>query len=216
MAELMPISTIGARIRRARKAAGLNQAELALRVGVSQPSVANWESGVHDPRRLMLAKIGEALAVSPEWLAGGERSATERDKRPAAAYLRRPLRHAPVIGVQAAARFLDDAGFDPHDAAEDYIPVTTGAERVFALFVPDDAADLVFPRGSLVVIDYGDRRPIDGAFCLAAPVGAAVLRRWRAQPPRLEPCSSDLALAPIFVEGDPRIIGCARASILFH
>ena len=49
------LSTIGDRIRQARKAAGLNQAGLAARIGVSQPAVANWESGVHDPRRLMLA-----------------------------------------------------------------------------------------------------------------------------------------------------------------
>ncbi|MCI5046789.1 MAG: helix-turn-helix domain-containing protein, partial [Aquisalinus sp.] len=46
-------SAIGARIRLSRKMKGLNQADLATRLGVSQPTVANWESGVHDPRQLM-------------------------------------------------------------------------------------------------------------------------------------------------------------------
>lgn len=211
-----PTATIGARIRQARKSKGLNQAALAERVGVSQPAIANWESGVHDPRRLMLAKIAEALGAPLEWLAGGARSLAEHDKGPAAAYLRRPLQHAPVIGFTAAARLLDDPGFDPHDAAEDYIPVTSGADRVFAFFSTDEAVNLAFPRDTLVVVDYGDRTPANGAFCVAAPDGAPLLRRWRENPPRLEPYSSDPNFAPLFVKGDARVVGCARVSIRFH
>jgi transcriptional regulator with XRE-family HTH domain len=152
MSDQTPAS-IGARIRQARKALSLNQAELAERVGVTQPAVANWESGVHDPRRLMLAKIAEALSTPLDWLAEGARSSAERDKGPAAAYLRRPVQHAPVIGFSAATRLLDDPAFDPHDAAEDYIPVTSGADRVFAFFSTDEAVNLAFPRDTLVVVD---------------------------------------------------------------
>lgn len=209
-------STIGERIRQARKRAGLNQAALAERLGVSQPAVANWESGVHDPRRLVLAKLADALGTPLEWLAEGARSAEERDKHPAAAYLRRALRHTPVIRYRDAVRFLEDAAPDPHDFAEDYIPVTAGSERVFALFLSDEAVDLAFPRDSLVVIDYADRRPVDGAFCLAAPFDYPILRRWRDNPARLEPHSSNRDHPSIDVEGDPRIIGCARVSIRFH
>jgi transcriptional regulator with XRE-family HTH domain len=208
--------TIGARIRTARKAAGLNQAALAERVGVSQPAVANWESGVHDPRRLMLAKIADALGTPLDWLADGERSPKERDKTAAAAYLRRPLQHTPVIGPQHALRALDDPDFDAHTEAEDYIPVTAGSDRVFAIFVTDEAVDQVFPPDTLVVIDYGDRQPVDGAFCLAAPHGAAILRRWREQPARLEACSANGAHPTILVGADARVIGCARVSIRFH
>jgi transcriptional regulator with XRE-family HTH domain len=213
---LPALTTIGERIRQARKSQGLNQAELALRLGVSQPSVANWESGVHDPRRLMLAKLAEALDTSLDYLAEGARSTTERDKTAGAAYLRRAVRHAPVISFASAVRLLDDPHADPHAVAEDYIPVTTNAERVFALFLNDEAVDLTFPRDTLVVIDYADRQPSDGAFCLAAPSGQALIRRWRAQPTRLEPHSSNPAHRPIRVAGDARIIGCARVSIRVH
>lgn len=215
-AELSAPASIGERIRLARKGAGLNQAALAERVGVSQPAVANWESGVHDPRRLMLAKIAEALGAPMEWLAEGARSAHERDKHPAAAYIRRPIQHTPVISFRDAARFIDDPTTDPHAVAEDYIPVTTGSHRVFALFVTDAAIDLTFPKDSLVVIDYADRRPTDGAFCLAAPLGFPILRRWRVDPARLEPHSSDPAHRTLRLDGAPKIIGCARVSIRIH
>lgn len=208
--------TIGERIRLARKRAGLNQAALAERLGVTQPAVANWESGVHDPRRVVLAKLADALGASLDWLADGARSAEERDKHPAAAYLRRALRHTPIIRYRDAVRFLEDAAPDPHDFAEDYIPVTTGSERVFGLFLSDEAVDLAFPKDSLVIIDYADRRPVDGAFCLAAPFKFPILRRWRDNPARLEPHSSSAAHPAIAVDGDPRIIGCARVSIRFH
>ncbi len=209
-------ASIGERIRAARKTAGLSQIDLAARVGVSQPSVANWESGAHDPRRLMITKIAAALGVATDWIASGARSAAEQDPHPAAAYLRRAIRHTPVISLDEAARFLDDPDADPHPMAEDYIPMTTSAERIFAIFNSDPAVDLVFPRNTLVVIDYGDRTPTDGVFCLAATDDLPVLRRWRAKPARLEPQSSQDGYPTIAVKGEPRIIGCARVSIRFH
>ena len=74
---------IGDRIREARKKVGLSQVDLAKRVGVTQPAVANWESGVHDPRRLMLAKIGDALQRMRELAvqsANGTNNAGDRDR----------------------------------------------------------------------------------------------------------------------------------------
>lgn len=210
-----PVS-IGDRIREARKQQALSQTDLARRVGVTQPAVANWESGVHDPRRLMLAKIADVLEVSADWLAGGARSPLEADTHPAAAYIRRPLQHTPVISFADAARLFDDPNADPHAVAADYIPVTSGADRLFALFVDDDAVDLAFPRGTLVVIDYADRRPADGAFALFLTDGPPIIRRWRERPARLEPDSASSAYGPIHLEAPPKIIGCVRVSIRIH
>ncbi len=213
--DFAPLS-IGERIRTARKEGGFSQADLAGKVGVTQPAVANWESGVHDPRRLMLAKIAEALRVSPDWLASGARSPVEADKHPAAAYLRRPVQHTPVISLADAARILDDPNADPHAAAEDYIPVTSGAEKLFALFIDDEAVDLAFPKDTLVVIDYADRTPADGAFGLFVLDGLPVIRRWRDYPPRLEPASASPAYGPIYFDAPPAVIGCVRVSIRVH
>lgn len=210
------LSTIGDRIRHARKAINLNQASLADRIGVSQPTVANWESGVHDPRRLMLAKLSDTLGVPLSWLSEGARSTQEQDKHPAAAYLRRYLQHVPLISYDNAGRFVNDTKADPHDWAEDYIPVTYGAARLFAVFVTDDAVNLAFPPDTLVVIDYSDRQPGEGMFCLAMVGGLCVLRRWRAGPACLEPYSSNPDHETLYTNGDCEIIGCVRVSIRFH
>ena len=208
--------SIGERIRESRKKLGLNQSELAARIGVTQPAIANWESGVHDPRRLMLAKLADTLAVAPEWLGSGARSETEIDKTAAAAYLRRPIRHTPVISFEAAARVLIEPDFDPHTVAQDYIPVTYGTDRIFGLFVTDEAVNLEFPRDTLVVIDYADRKPQDGMFCLASRDGFPILRQWRKDPDRLIPCSNNSSFSEVLFSPGTEVIGCARYSIRVH
>ena len=208
--------SIGERIRQARKSAGLSQADLAARIGVSQPAIATWESGVHDPRRVVMAKLADVLSISPEWLTAGARSTAEADPPAAAAYLRRSLRHVPVISVDAAAQFATDPNADPHQMAEDYISVTANASLLFALFVDDAAVDLAFPKGSLVVIDYGDRWPAEGNYCLSAVEGTPIVRRIRRTPPRLEAASSSATVDDIPLNDDVEIIGCVRVSIRFH
>ncbi|GJL92423.1 helix-turn-helix domain-containing protein [Hyphococcus sp.] len=214
--------SIGERIRQARKSKGLNQSDLALRVGVSQPAIANWESGVHDPRRLTLAKLADALEAPLDWLAAGDRSSAESDKHAAAAYIRRPVRHVPVISLRSASLLARDPNADPHVMAEDYMPVTLGPTKLFAVFVNDPAVDLAFLPDTVVVIDYEDRTPDDGDYCLAQVNEAPVLRRWRggrgseSGPARLEPHSSETGHAVIVVTQQVKIIGCVRVSIRVH
>lgn len=214
--------SIGDRIRQARKTRGMSQADLAVRIGVSQPAIANWESGVHDPRRLTLAKLADALEAPLDWLAAGDRSSAESDKHAAAAYIRRPVRHVPVISLRAAALMAQDPNADPHVMAEDYIPVTLGAARLLAVFVNDPAINLAFLPDTLVVIDYDDRAPDDGDFCLALVNETPVLRRWRSNPARdsgavrLEPHSSEAGHPAIAVTPAVTVIGCVRVSIRIH
>ena len=106
--------SIGERIREARKTKGFSQSDLASKVGVSQPAIANWESGIHDPRRLTLAKLADALEAPLDWLAAGDRSVAESDKHAAAAYIRRPVRHVPVVSLRTAALLARDASAARH------------------------------------------------------------------------------------------------------
>lgn len=208
--------SIGDRIRDARKAAGFSQADLAQRIGVSQPAIATWESGVHDPRRLVLAKLADALSTPLEWLAAGARSMEESDRQAAAAYLRRPLRHVPVISFTSAEVFAKDPDADPHSMAEDYIPITASASQLFALFVDDAAIDRAFPAGSLVIIDYDDPSPSDGNFCLAIVEGKPMIRRINRQERVLSPFSLEKGHEMYPLNDSVRIIGSARLSIRFH
>ncbi|MGE0718771.1 MAG: XRE family transcriptional regulator [Alphaproteobacteria bacterium] len=65
------MASIGDRIRIARKAKGLSQAQLAEAVGVEQSSVAGWESDANGPARTRLPRIAQALESSVEWLTTG-------------------------------------------------------------------------------------------------------------------------------------------------
>ncbi len=59
------------RIKKARTEKGWSQSELARRMFVSQPSVADWESGRKAPHTKNLARLAMLLGVSVEWLATG-------------------------------------------------------------------------------------------------------------------------------------------------
>jgi transcriptional regulator with XRE-family HTH domain len=59
------------RIKEARKALGWSQADLARRMFVTQPSVADWETGRKAPHTKNLARLAIMLGVSFEWLTTG-------------------------------------------------------------------------------------------------------------------------------------------------
>ena len=50
-------------LKRLREAAGLSQVQLALRLGVSQGTVANWERGFRVPQTGSLIKIASGCGV---------------------------------------------------------------------------------------------------------------------------------------------------------
>lgn len=68
----MARETIGGRLVRARKAAGLTQYELADRSGVSFRVIQSCEQGRTLPDLLNTISIAEALDVSLDWLTGRE------------------------------------------------------------------------------------------------------------------------------------------------
>ena len=213
-----PISprSIGERIRHTRKTRGLSQADLAKRIGVSQPAIANWESGLHDPRRVVLAKLADVLDAPVDWLAAGARSMLESDTHAAAAYLRRGIYHVPVISFENAARLALEENADPHTMAEDYIVVTGNSNKVFAVFVTDDTMNRIFVRDTLVVIDYADKSPTEGGCCLVLQEEGSVLRRWNPSIGKFETYSSDPNLQDAGLNGETMVIGCARVSIRLH
>lgn len=59
------------RIKTARKQRGWSQADLARRMFVSQPSVADWESGRKAPHTKNLTRLAVLLGVNFEWITTG-------------------------------------------------------------------------------------------------------------------------------------------------
>lgn len=69
---------VGARIRAARLARGMTQADLAADVGVSRSAVAQWETERSGQVRGNLSKIAAVLGVSVAHLLQGHNSEPER------------------------------------------------------------------------------------------------------------------------------------------
>ena len=63
--------SLGEKIFDARKRAGLDQVQLALKLGTTAATVSRWESGKQHPRGQTLVRIGNTLALPPDWFAEG-------------------------------------------------------------------------------------------------------------------------------------------------
>lgn len=67
------MSSIGSRVKRARKAKGVSQEALARAADLSLPGVARLEQGgITDPHYSTLLKIANVLEVDAHWLYAGE------------------------------------------------------------------------------------------------------------------------------------------------
>lgn len=65
-------STFGDRLAAARESFGLNQSELARRVGVKLKTLRGWEEDLSEPRANKLQMLSGILNVSLRWLLTGE------------------------------------------------------------------------------------------------------------------------------------------------
>lgn len=93
------------RIRQAREAAGLNQSDLARRLGVKPQSVNQWERGKTRPGMRRLEKIASVLGVSAAELVG-EDSAAASGQRSDEVALIHAYRRLPADRKSTALRVL--------------------------------------------------------------------------------------------------------------
>lgn len=62
--------TIGQAIRTARERKGYSRNKLALKAGINQQSISNWERGLSFPNIIMLIPVADALNISLDELVG--------------------------------------------------------------------------------------------------------------------------------------------------
>jgi transcriptional regulator with XRE-family HTH domain len=67
---LVPEFTVADRLRKAREYAGLEQNELAERIGLGRTTISNYERGTTPPKRPLLLSWAMATGVSLDWLRG--------------------------------------------------------------------------------------------------------------------------------------------------
>jgi len=103
-------SSLGQRIKKARKGARLTQSQLGEAIRPEKPysasSISEWESGTTTPPFRVLEAIAAATAVSEQWLAFGEAA----NVRPSMVSEPAPLAEGERL-LEAAQRLLESAGF---------------------------------------------------------------------------------------------------------
>ncbi|UYM03915.1 XRE family transcriptional regulator [Solicola gregarius] len=144
------MSVNGARVRTARVAAGLTQAELAERSGVRQPNISAIERGLVDARSATVQRLLDACRVKPSQALDLHRDAvidivsSHRARRPR-------VFGSTARGDDTAESDLDLlVEFDADATLLDLVRMADELERVLGVRVD-------------VVDDYGDSRILNGA-----------------------------------------------------
>lgn len=169
---------VAVRIREARQARGLSQAELAERVRVSQPTIAHWEQGVHAPRQMAMVRLADALGVTAEWLTGETRPAAVAAGAVSRPYLERVLRHAPIFAWPRTAMAWRNT-IEGRIAPLDHMPLTLEGGPFVGVLAQDPDSSVEFPIGSLVILEV-DRLATPGGWALTASAAGCSLRRIEA------------------------------------
>jgi len=150
----------GRRLRVVRVARGIQQKELAERIGMSENSISRYEKGIQNPRRTVLIALGKILGVEESYF-------REEDEAAAMAMLgmseaeARGMRGLPrgARGVRASEVRLPVLGKVPAgdleeaiEEAREYIPATPEHAEVadFVLRVEGDSMYPLLMEGDLV------------------------------------------------------------------
>ncbi len=192
----------------ARAGKGFSQKALGDAVGKSQQLITQIESGVVTSTKAIyrLAKVLDVPAhiLDPEIPVGGG----DPDEQPAFAL------DVPILNWVSAGKLT--RVFEPDDLM--------GSVKVgdlnpkgdwIALQVEGDSMDRISPPGSVILVNRKEKRLAPNAcYVIADGDDQVTYKRWRPNPKRFEPVSTNPVHEPIFYEEEPKIIGRVRKTIL--
>ena len=207
------MESIGDRIKKTRLSQGLSQVELALAADVSQPTVANWETDSHIPRREALNRLAEILKTPAIWLANGSESQSAHIIAPKH-YLETPIQHVPILGWPRVDDIFDNRL--KSGPIHDYLAIATDAQSPFALIAIDPAMAARFPIGVSIIFGAALGPPEDGSCYLFRHSDDIILRRWQSDPDRLEALPNQSAVDTHFVSEQPVPLAKALMSVRKH
>jgi SOS-response transcriptional repressor LexA len=175
---------------------GKTGVHLAKLLGLPQPRIAEMKSGLRQPKSTELRIISEYLERQlPDYML------------PESAPTRVPF----VSWVQAGA--FADSG--PVEAEQAVVPLELGAGRWLAFRVEGDSMDRISPPNSLILINADEKRLVPNAcYVVCDESGAGTYKRYRPNPNRFEPVSTNPAHEALFPTGAITVIGRVRKTIL--
>ena len=193
------------RLEMARKNKGFRTPKDAARAyGWVYETYIQHEQGVRGIGR-QSKKYADAFGVSEAWLLTGEGDGPGGTTSP----VRVPIH----TWVSAGMLMRDDSSQD----IVGQIKVTDldPRERWIALRVDGDSMDRISPPGSIIFINTNDKRLVPNAcYVIADGENNVTYKRYRSNPPRFEPVSTNPAHEPIFPESEPVVLGRVKKSII--
>lgn len=127
------------RVAELRRRKGWTQGDLAERLGVEQPTVQRWESGVREPKFEQLFALAKVLDVPPAYLLDNDMAV--------------PLGPTLYVKGQVAAGVWRHAVEDPAEDWQTFTgrsDVTADVAHRFGLRVVGDSMDRVYPHGTII------------------------------------------------------------------
>lgn len=169
---------IGARLKKARRNAGMTQQELAAECAVSRAAVAQWEANITRPSVAHLQVAANALGVWMSWVTGEGHPAGVED---APAHFESRPRELPVIDYVRAGNWDTVTDAYPRGAGMARIAVDRAVgDNAFALFVRGDSMSPEYREGDCVIVEPAvDPRPGDHVVAKLDNEEEATLKKYR-------------------------------------
>lgn len=185
------------RIRELRTARGMTMEQLGVEVG--RVMGRNDEIAVATIAKLETGKMGLTLDYMQAIAQAFNISVFELIPSSGAAF-----KTVPLVGKIAAGKWLEAL-----QDVELYIPVpeNVGGTRAFALRPVGDSMDKIVTEEGFIVVDPDDLDLVDRKmYAIVNGGGDTTFKQYRANPPRLEPCSSNPEHQPIMLGREPFIV----------
>ena len=200
-----PKSPIALRIESRLKELGLSASAASSKAGLSRFAISNiYKNPNSKPRGETLQQLARVLEVSSDYILTG------RGDAPSA----KDSRRVPVLSWVSAGQMARDEGQQDIIGEADAADLDIKGQWI-ALRVEGDSMDRISPPGSLIFVNLADRRLVTNAcYIITNGDGEATYKRFRANPPRFEPVSTNPAHEPIFPDGDPVVLGRVRRSVI--
>lgn len=127
-----------------------------------------------------------------------------------------PVKRVPLLDKVTAGKLQSPSSQIPVEDVPLLAFADLGRGEWFALRVDGDSMDRVSPDDSIIVVNKADRQLVSGRFYVFSLRGETTYKRWRPDPPRLVPYSTNPANESIFVKSqkDFAVIGRVKRTVL--
>lgn len=193
------------RLKYARHKAGFESPTAAAKAfrELNINTLISHENGNRDISRKAAEKYAKAFGVDAGWILFDGEAAANLD-----AYT------VPLLSMVSAGNLRHQDGILKSDI-ERYIRVSDLPKGEWvALQVDGDSMDRIAPDGAIILVDRADDRLIDGRYYIfSLEGGEATFKRYRRNPERLQPFSTNPDHTSINVDGDLYVFGRVRRVI---